>query len=283
MVFAVFAQQDTIANAGFEQWTSTPAYDDPVGWTTLNSAGTILGAELAFRATGPAELHSGDAAIKLVTAEVQFFGMTPSILTTGEINTTTQVIEGGWPMSSRPTSFGGWFRFDPIGDDTAFVNITLNRWNSVSGMTELVGKASATVTNTDSVFTNVELTLDYETNEIPDTVLIVIGSGQLDAQEGSALFVDDLYYMYPSNIATPASVGLSIYPNPTNDVLNITSTAGMAFSNAVVIGLDGRVIQSTVLNSSNARMDVSDLKTGAYIIELQTADRTVVRQRFMRN
>lgn len=279
---STFAQQDTITNAGFERWTAAATYDDPDGWTTLNPAGVFLGAELAFQATDAEEIHSGSSAVKLVTAEVEFFGMTPSILTTGEINTTTQEVEGGWPMNSRPTSFGGWFRYDTLMADTGLISITLSKMNSSSGMSEIIGYAEYDVLATDSMFQNIELTIDYTSSEVPDEVLILMGSGGNNAQSGSTLFVDDLYYTFATGIKSPLSVGLGLYPNPTDNVLNISSSKGIEFTNATVYTIDGRAVLNTTLLSGLASVDVSNLYAGTYIVELGTVDGAVVRERFLK-
>lgn len=277
-----FAQQDSITNGGFERWTTVSSYDDPDGWTTLNPAGVILGAEMAFPATAPGEFHSGSTAAKLVTANVDFFGITPSVLTTGEINTGTQEIEGGWPISSRPDAFGGWFRFDPNGVDTAFVNIALTRWDANSGMRETVGFAESDIFSTDSLFENIELNIDYTSNEIPDTVLIMIGSGGLSAQENSTLFVDDLHYYYSTDITSAESVDLKIYPNPTSDILSISSNGQINFKQANIYSVDGRVVSQVILSTNTNRINVNTLPRGSYIIELISQEGALVRQKFLK-
>lgn len=277
----VIAQQDTIANAGFESWSVNAQYDDLDHWTTLNPSGVILGAELAFQATEPGEFHSGLSAVKLVTADVQFFGIIPSILTTGEVNTTTQQVEGGWPIDSRPTTFGGWFRYDTLAADTGFVSITLTRWNSVSGMTEVIGSAEQNIVSTDSAFINIELTIDYLNSETPDTVLILAGSGGNVAQEGSALFVDDVYYTFTTGIETPESIGLNIYPNPTNDILNFSNRQGLVFTEARLFALDGREVSFHNLHGKQS-ISTDGLITGSYVLELIADDKTVVRKSILK-
>lgn len=280
----VYAQQDSVANAGMENWGPNPNYDDLLDWTTLNPSGVLLNTTFAFKTTDAAELHSGDHAVKLVTQNLDFFGVTPSILTNGEINTTTQTTEGGVEINSRPSGFGGWFRFDPVNmDSTAFVEITLTKWNSSTGMSEDVGTGSMGVYNTSGAFENLEVEIEYLSMDIPDTVFILIGSGTPDGEVGSALFVDDLYYNYPNSVETPESVGLGLYPNPTNDVLNISSLKGVSFTSATVYSTDGRIVSSSALTtSSEARLDVSELKPGVYIVELRNNEGTVVRQQFLK-
>ena len=277
------AQQDSIMNPGMERWGPNTQYDELLDWTTLNPAGALLGATLAFKTTDPTELHSGDHAVKLVTQEIQFFGVTPSILTSGFINTASQQVEGGKPINSRPTSISGWFRFDPVTVDTGFASIALTKWNSGTGIAEPIGSGSINILNTSGVFVNLEVEINYISSETPDTALITIGSGTPTGEVGTALFVDDLYYTFPSSIETPESVGLSLYPNPVSDLLTINTLEGLTFTLATIYSLDGRIIQNVVLNSNTSRLDVSNLKTGAYIVELSNKEGTIVRQQFLKN
>ena len=70
-----------------------------------------------------------------------------------------------------------------------------------------------------------------------------------------------------------------VYPNPVNDVLNIiTPTDVKQFD---VYSYDGKWIQSFENNSEN-KIDVSNLKSGIYLIEIRTADK-LQRQKFIKN
>lgn len=278
------AQQDTIPNPGFEQWGTNPFYDEPIGWTTLNPLASILGSELAFKADGAGEFHSGAASIKLVTTNIAGIGVAPSILTNGSINTTTQNVEGGSDFASRPISLGGWFRFDPVNTDTGFVNITLTKWNEQNGITDIVGVGASVISNTNGSFVNLEATIEYASTEVPDTVLILFGSGtDASPQEGTALYVDDIYYTYPAGMVDQEEIEFSIFPNPATDVLNVSSLEGHQFTSASVYALDGRLMNTTKLDLNTQKVDVSTLRPNTYILELVTEDNTVVRRSFLKN
>lgn len=268
---SAIAQQDTIANAGFESWGTNPFYDEPDNWTTLNPLASILGAELAFKADGAGEFHSGDAAIKLVTTTITGIGVTPSVLTNGNINSQTQSVEGGTPVSSRPLSFGGWFRYDPANTDTAFLNVVLTKWNSGTGSTDIVGYLDTVITNSSGVFVNYDVAFSYTSQEIPDTVLITIGSGtDVSPQEGSALYVDDLYYGYPQGIVSVNAETVATYPNPTTDFINIESMTDFHPTSFSIISLDGKEVSSGSM--ANKKVDVRNLATGTYFIRLTSSD-----------
>lgn len=67
---------------------------------------------------------------------------------------------------------------------------------------------------------------------------------------------------------------LSLYPNPTSDVVNLTSSSA-SIQAVKVTDLNGRVIRNIQFSSvSTAQVNVSDLMTGMYLISVETAQGT---------
>lgn len=277
------AQQDTIQNAGFEDWGTNPFYDEPIGWTTLNPLASILGSELAYQTTDPTEYVSGSFGIRLETTEISGVGTTPSILTNGTINTSTQEVEGGTPINSRPLGFGGWYRFDPVNLDTGFVTVTLTRWDAVNGVRVLVGTAEADLSDTQGQFVNDEIEFEYLDPETPDTVQILFGSGtDVDPQLGTNLYLDDLYYTYPQSVVSPRSIGLNLFPNPVSDVLNIITSKKVNLIEARIFSIEGKELMIFPISGLKPTINLSALRTGVYIIDLMSSDGTHVRQSLIR-
>jgi hypothetical protein len=67
-----------------------------------------------------------------------------------------------------------------------------------------------------------------------------------------------------------------VYPNPANDVLNISANGEI--SNVVISALDGKILKTTTESS----VDVSDLKTGMYIYQV-IVDGKVFSGNFVKN
>ena len=64
---------------------------------------------------------------------------------------------------------------------------------------------------------------------------------------------------------------LSISPNPTKGMLNIISTNDVALLNAILMDIDGRIINTINLNNvTNPVIDLSDLNTGVYFLKVVT-------------
>ena len=59
---------------------------------------------------------------------------------------------------------------------------------------------------------------------------------------------------------------ISIYPNPTSDVINIFSTSTITDYN--IYNMIGNKVMSTIVNASNAVVDMSTLTKGVYFVEV---------------
>lgn len=72
-----------------------------------------------------------------------------------------------------------------------------------------------------------------------------------------------------ANISTPEfmdEVVLNVYPNPTKSVLNVRINAGV--SQAYIYNVSGQLMQQGEVSKQNSSLDVSQLKSGIYIVKL---------------
>jgi hypothetical protein len=76
------------------------------------------------------------------------------------------------------------------------------------------------------------------------------------------------------------SMEASVYPNPASDILNVKlNTIATSVS---IIGMDGKVISSDIVNSDNITVDVSDLVGGVYFYEITSDNGEVLRNTFVK-
>lgn len=67
---------------------------------------------------------------------------------------------------------------------------------------------------------------------------------------------------------------LSVYPNPANDVLNFESKFN---GSAEVIDASGRVVSSATVTNGQNRLDISELKSGIYLLRLISEQPSLTR------
>ncbi|MBC8883987.1 T9SS type A sorting domain-containing protein [Flavobacterium piscinae] len=91
---------------------------------------------------------------------------------------------------------------------------------------------------------------------------------------------NDQYVMFLDNITVTATVtasaedffanNLKIYPNPTNGMINLSSTTTL-INNVSVTDLNGRIVKSFYLSGiSQTELNVSDLTSGMYFVSVET-------------
>lgn len=71
---------------------------------------------------------------------------------------------------------------------------------------------------------------------------------------------------------------LNIYPNPVSDVLNVQWNNTTETANLSIRDLSGRLVLAERVANGNAVLDLSNLSSGNYILELQLTDRTIRKQ-----
>lgn len=73
---------------------------------------------------------------------------------------------------------------------------------------------------------------------------------------------------------------LSVYPNPVSDRLNIDYKENISY--LTVYDLSGRSVKSLSTNNSNNSIDVSDLKSGIYMLRIKTENNNVSTVKFIK-
>jgi hypothetical protein len=276
-LFYVAKGQDTIANPGFERWSNFGSYEDPNTWKTLNPLTSVVGAVVAYKATG-ADAHSGSNAIKLVTKTV-LGNPTPSLVTTGTVNVQQQSVDGGAPISARPLFFTGWYKYAPQNGDTASFSITLTKWNGTSR--DVVGEGGLYVNTDAASYTSFSIPISYALPDVPDTVqIIMVSSSNAAPQLNSILFIDDVDFDFSTGIMDSKVEGLNLYPNPANGVatlqFNLEGTQGIDITILNAMGQNVKSIYSGKSNGglNQVQFSTQGLPTGIYSVRLNMGTKT---------
>lgn len=100
--------------------------------------------------------------------------------------------------------------------------------------------------------------------------------------DGTRLFLDDmkLSYINTAGIKEMIDLGVSTYPNPAQNVLNIDLKENI--ESIQIFSLDGKSIISQEVNAMNAKIDVSTLLSGSYIYKIKTIDGNTFSKSFIK-
>lgn len=118
--------------------------------------------------------------------------------------------------------------------------------------------------------------------EAPAEITFIAIAGAGNAASSTVKY--DNYIVSAVN-TTAASVNdvisskFNLYPNPVNDVVNISNEEHIGVNNVSVIDMNGRVVKTFEFNNqSQVQMNISDLKAGIYIFKISTNEGTASKK-----
>jgi hypothetical protein len=99
---------------------------------------------------------------------------------------------------------------------------------------------------------------------------------------GTSYFVDSYSFSLPTaGVNENALANLSVYPNPANDVVNVTVDA--LVSNVAIVDLNGRTVKSVKFDGvAQASVNVSDLASGVYMMTI-SSDKGITTKKIVKN
>lgn len=253
-----------IPNGGFETWNTVGTYQDPAQWITFNALTSLAGAQPSCAQGSPGAVGSYYAT---VTTRNTAFGMIQGIMTLGDANSGST----GFAYSSRPAALTGKWQYGIQPTDSGFVAIYLTKWNTVTQHSDSVGGGAATAIGTLSGWQNLNVPIQYFNAMNPDTAYIIVASSLNSPVEGSFIKIDDLGFGAASAIGELDQVsGLRIFPSLATDEVNVTADSPIA--DLMVMDLTGRSVLEQAVGAQQASVDVADLSTGRYFLQVRMVD-----------
>ncbi|MCF8460336.1 MAG: T9SS type A sorting domain-containing protein [Flavobacteriales bacterium] len=263
-----------IPNNGFEDWTQDGNYVTPDDWAT-----TLQGQPGPyFPVTRSADHYPSNVGMYSMRLEndpsFMPLGGGYGMAITGSFNFP---FEPAFPISGNPTNLYGYYKYNSVNEDTAFIKVVLfNNGVEVNSGNLLNDALVVTSTVTDWTSFNVQ----FDSYTTADSALIWISafipSGMDDTPNGnSVLYVDNLSFdglINSVNDFQDASE-LSLYPNPANQAITIATDA-MNTKNASVqiYSLTGALVKTVPLMRDNQNVDVSGLANGTYVVTVSDTE-----------
>jgi hypothetical protein len=232
-----------------------------VGWTTPNATPVAGDWEIGY--FGPGTLvQNGNSSVVSVTpvasAANNWMFSRGINLTSGSTVTITYYVSN---YQSGTTNTGSY-------------QLTVGNAQSVAAQTTVVG--SETGLNT-AAFTL--KTFNYTP---PSTGVYYFGfrnTSGANAAGTHALIVDNFTVTEVLSTSDFVASKLSVYPNPVNNIVNITNNSGLQINKAVITDINGRTVKSLNVNGvSELQINVSDLNTGVYFMNIETNEGSATKK-----
>ena len=251
-----------IPNNSFENWDQFT--EDPVDWWT----GDVPGFYDAV--TQSSDAWDGSSAALMTVIEAGGGGARPPLLSAGHNGQ-------GIPVSQRHGSFGGYYKFSPLGNET--FNIGINMFLG----SDQIGTGGAQIGTATTTYMEFNVPINYSTGDTPDLALISINVADAVAGGtiGSWALVDYVTFGGASDVeqisGLPENFSLQQnYPNPFNPSTLIEySIPEQSFVDLKIYDILGNEIAVLVNAEQSAGVYRADftganLTSGIYFYKLQT-------------
>lgn len=245
-------------NPSFEIWTPK-SIEDPDNWTTINFGAQPNGPLSATKSTSA---YSGTYALRLETVNT-VWGQQMGYITNGYLGQNGPA--GGMQVFSNPSKITGYYKYFPVGSDTAL-------GGAFSYINSSVIDSNFIFLTAQNNYTYFEIPLTYTGWPYVDTLNIIFtSSNMLDSAFvglGSVLFLDSLNILY-----NPVSVNSidnyfshSVYPNPFSNtaIISLSNYNGNICDFVLYDILGNEVMKKENISSNNILIDRSNLPSGIY-------------------
>lgn len=273
LLFSVFSlsafSQTQISNSDFENWTTDPAPKArPVGWNQLNhtlpSPLDAFVPQTCFKVTPG---YNSTFCLRTLTVST-FQGPANGIATTGTIDYTNQIVNGGVTFTDRPDSLTGYFKCAPATTDNGTVEVTL-----LDNAGDTIGRALfATPGSAVNTWTYFSVPFVYNYTTAPDkSIALVSSSNGYTAVVGSEITVDQINLIYnPASITETNVLDVDVFSYQ-NEILINLETSQLTDVFLELFDLTGKAILSKQLNSYSLNRIMIQEGSGIYFYRVTTS------------
>lgn len=257
-----------LVNGDFENvhTVTTPSnttIQKPVNWNFGYSSG--YGTEMTT------DSYSGNYAVKIWS---WYFVQSNEEIFYGE------QYNSGDSISTKPDKLKGFYKFENPNiqfnvPDSAFVQVSLTKYNNVTHQRDTIAFAQENLGETYQ-YSEFEIDFNYlDMQQIPDSIQIMFRTsffqGPSDnTNENNYLYLDDLSLEYNTmSIPENKKYKITVYPNPTNDYIQITSDYKI-INKIIIYSMTGRIIETRRYKKFGQPIsyNISNLAKGLYFLEI---------------
>lgn len=265
--------------------TASTAYDyyvrskcnstDFSAWTTVNSFSTAKVCPQTFGFETNAEL------VGFSTFGNGAYGLSANA------PTNAQAGNYYWIFNTNATTVSNNWLFTPAFSLQANEQVTVTFWIRCATARSLrftVGNAATSAAQTTQLWANNALnnptyTQFTATYTAPSAGIYYFGWNDIStAQATATLRLDSINFTSVLSNNEYLASNLSVYPNPTKNIINISNSLNAVVENVVLTDLNGRVVKRQNIDAAEGQVNISDLATGIYMMNVTTNQGTATKK-----
>ena len=263
-----------LINGGFENWTMK-SFEQPDDWSTFNFASIVYPPAYVKKST---DAHNGTYALEITTQLLNGKDTIAHIANSDILNDNWQ---GGQRVYLNPMKLTGYYKYTPIGNDSAAIAIRTTRWDAVSNQRITIQERLVTL-GAASSYTAFSIDLTHNAWPNVDTLGIAFGSsnihsGNINVALGSKLLLDSLNITYfPVGISenNAKKQSIKIYPQPASDYVNFKIDNTAQSVKIIIYNSNGKLIKSFNKSSTSlVQINTTDLSSGVYFYQINIDSR----------
>ena len=274
LCLSFFDMNAQIPNGGFENWTNMGAYNNPVGWQTLND----YTAEVSvFTCTKGTPGNPGASFIKL-TSKAFNATIFKGIAVAGQLDVVTATPFLGVPFADRPEKLSGKWQHMIVGSSQGYIDIFLTRWDASLNARVPVATKHQQLSGMALSWSNFEIPLVYTDDGTPDSCMIVLSASGTNPTDGDYLWVDDLAFqgsVEVENIPTTCTKVIG-FPNPASSSVSfMLNGLNNEVVRMMISSQMGALVRNEGLRIENGliKVNIEEFAPGAYIFQFFYGDK----------
>ena len=265
---SVFATAQQLNNSGFENWSA----GNPNGWGSFDAMYTAAGLPGTNLESQVSPGHSGLYACELKTQSLGTgTGAAPGVINSGTISfdlATSNLKIEGVPYTLTPSAYSFYYKYAPVGGDTALSFAFFTKWNSITGSRDTVGFGGSLISGTTSSFTMMTLPITWLGLATPDSIQMRFISSVGDTNHANtSLIIDDINMIFPTGLNEQFSGAYNVFPNPAVGVLNIVSNDNQA-SRVEIYDFTGKMFAGENFEGNKVQINTENIPAGMYIYRI---------------
>jgi len=168
------------------------------------------------------------------------------------------------PINYTPEGVNFFFKYTPVGNDTAFFQSLLLDSNGVE-----IANATYYFTEPQTTFTEIQVPFSYSYNVTAAYYTMKFSNVVADfnmhqSHLGTRLYIDDISFAGLNAVENEKQSSVSIYPNPTANQFRINSS--MEVESVRILDMNGSTVK--IFTTNEQVYDISNLPVGVYMLEV---------------